>query len=517
MPTPRQHGGAALALIPLTLPGFKGLTTTLKNGILGPEWATRLENAVVDSNSRIAARRGWDSLTTTPAASAFVQLHAHLTHTGTERLIAASATALYHSTNGGATWSDITNSLVFTTGNWQFVNFNDKVYGIQQGEDVIESTTGNFASVAATNVPSGNCILAAFGRLWAADSNGTDLRYSALLAGADWDSADAGVFDLRNVWPGTDTITALAAFNNLLVVFGRKNIVLFTDGTGSALGLDPTAMIVSDIVTGTGCAARDSVQSIDGDLWFLSDVGVQSLGRLVIQKSNPLKNLSANVEDDISRRFIASDSSIGLTRSAYSPKDRLYLLSIPAEDGGGGSLAFDTRGFLEDGAARCLGHWSLDISAMTVLADRSLVMALEGVTGEVGDYSGGTDDGDSYDFIYESGWMDLTKEGYLLIPKRYSGTFFTDASVSVNYMWAFDFSSSFVSRAKTFSSGGGLAEFGEAEFGEEEFGGGIVLRTGNVPGAGTGEYIKLGISTTISGQEFSIQQLDLFAKVGRLA
>src|SRR5690606_109647 len=135
-------------------------------------------------------------------------------------------------------------------GNWQFANFGDAIYAAQEGETLISSSSGDFATVVGNDVPSGNCLLSAYGRLWAADSNGTDLRYSALLDGDDWDGSDAGVLDLRNVWPETDTITALAAHNGLLVVFGRRNIVIYADPDGSALGIDPTAVAVSDLITG---------------------------------------------------------------------------------------------------------------------------------------------------------------------------------------------------------------------------------------------------------------------------
>lgn len=517
MPTPRQHGGTSLAKIPFVVPGFNGLNTARKSGTLGPEWASKLVNSVLDNNGRVAARLGWDSITTTPAAEDFIQLFSYLTHAGTERYIAASSASLFSSTDGGATWTDRTGALTPADGNWQFVNFNDAVYGIQQGEDVIKATSGDFATVSGTNVPSGNCMASAYGRLWAADSNGTDLRYSALLDGDDWDGADAGVFDLTNVWPGTDTITAISSFNGRLIVFGSRNIVMYHDPTGTALGIDPTQMEVADIVTGTGCIARDSVQAINSDLWFLSNVGLQSLGSLILQKTSPINNLSLNVSDEISRRITAADSVIGTTRSVYSPRDKLYLLSIPALEGLGGVVAFDTRSVLSDGSARCVGLWEMYPTAMSLLANYSIAMAIEGVTGEVGIYRGATDNGSTYVFTYESGWLDLTQQGYLLLPKRYSGTFYTDTTVSVSFRWAFDFSESYKTSSVTFVAGSARPEFGVAEFGIAEFGGGVALRSGKVPGNGSGEFIKLGISLDVTGTSFSIQQLNLFSKIGRYA
>jgi hypothetical protein len=501
-------------MIPMVLPGFHGLNKQQSSGILGPEWATRLENAVIDDNSRVAARNGWATSTSTPAAQPFVQIHAYWKADGTQYLIASGATALYSSSNDGSSWSDVTNSIVFTAGNWQFVNFNDICYGVQQGEVLIYGTGGNFTQSAAVNAPSGNCILSAFGRLWAADSDGTTLRYCALLNGGDWNGSDAGVFDLTNVWSGSDTIVALAEFNGALVVFGKYNIVFFSDNAGSALGMDPTQMYVVDIVSGTGCIARDSVRNVDGDLWFLSANGLQSLSRVVQEKSNPLSNLSSNVQDYLLGLW--DTFTLSNLRSAYSPKDRFYLLSFPNGSGGGEAIVFDTRGRLPGGSARCMGTWTLAPGAMTVDKNFVLYMALDDVAGEIGEYSGALDDGADYTFAYESGWMDLTQQGYLLFPKRFSGVFFSDTTISVNFRWAFDFNTGFKSRAKSFSATS-ASEYNIAEYNIGEYGGGVSLQSGNVNSSGSGEYIKLGITVDISSTTFAVQQLDLFCKVGRYA
>jgi hypothetical protein len=498
----------------MTLPGFKGLNKQQGSGILGPEWATRLENAVIDDNSRVAARRGWDSVTTTPAANDFVQIHVYSKHDGTEYVIASSATALYASSNAGATWTDVTNSIAFTAGNWQFVNFNNKVYGIQAGEALIEGEGGNFTQIATSSVPSGTALLSAFGRLWAAGSDGVTLQYSALLDGTDWAGSDAGVFDLTNVWSGTDTIQAIAEFNGALVVFGRKNIVMYTDGAGSALGIDPIQMYVVDIISGTGCIARDSVRNVDGDLWFLSDNGLQTLGRLLTQKSNPLDNLSKNVRDYL--RDAVDDITITNLRSAYSPKDRFYLLSLPDGNGGGETIVFDTRGKLDDGSARCMGTWTLVPTAMAVDMDNLLFMAISGATGEVGNYAGELDNAATYNFAYESGWLDITQQGYMVFPKRIEGVFFTDENVDINFRWAFDFDDEFKSRTKSFTVPAG-STWGVAEWGTAVWGGGVNLRRGKVAGKGSGEYIKVGITAEVTGSTFAVQQLYVFAKVGRYA
>jgi hypothetical protein len=335
-----------------------------------------------------------------------------------------------------------------------------------------------------------------------------------LLNAADWSSADSYLFDMSSIWLGEDEITALVAFNGSLVVFGRKNIVFFVDGQGSALGLDPTQMYVADTMSGTGCIARDSVQQVDGDLWFLSNNGLQSLGRLVTQKSNPLDNLSKPVQDYL--RDALEGYTVANLRSVYSPLDRFYLLSLPVVSGGGEAIVFDTRGKLQDGSARCMGTWTLAPLAMSVSRAGTLYMSRYGNTGEVGTYAGGLDNTTPYPFAFESGWLDLTQQGYLLFPKRVEGIFFSDEDISVNFRWAYDFSSDFQSRPKSFTVDS-AALYGSAIWGTALWGGGMSLRRGKVHGAGNGEYIKVGISASINGAAFAVQQLDLFAKVGRYA
>jgi hypothetical protein len=276
-------------------------------------------------------------------------------------------------------------------------------------------------------------------------------------------------------------------------------------------------MYVVDIITGTGCVARDSVQSVNGDLWFLSRTGVQSLGRLIQQKNNPIFNLSRNVQDDV-KHFLDQMTSVASLRSVYSPANKLYLLSFPVSGSTGGAIAFDTRGLLEDGSARCMGLWTLIPTALCRTFDDTILSAIDGQTGYVGAYSGASDNGAEYLFTYESAWLDLTdRSGYLLIAKRLAGTFFTDTSISLIFKWAFDFTESFYTYSTNLDGPGDLAEFGIAEFGIAEFGGGTALRTSKIPASGTGQYIRLGIDAPINGQTFSVQQLNVFCKIGRYA
>jgi hypothetical protein len=518
MPTPRAHGGAAIAQIPMTSPGFMGLNTQQSSGLLGPEWATSLINAVIDDNGRVAARSGYDNLTTTTIVGQFQKVEEYVKSDGTTELIAIGGTtpALYKSTDGGSTWTDVTGTATPSALPASLHNFNNEMWVFQQGEAPAHYAGVSFATVADVNAPQSDIALAAFGRLWAADADGHTVAYCDLLDGTNWTTGTAGFVDLWNIWPGNDQLTAITQFNGSLVMAGKRAIVMWSDGAGSQLGIDPLTMYVVDIIAGTGIITYNSVQHVDGDLWFLSENGLQSLGRVVQEKSNPLNNLSKNIQDYL--RFKVDQIDLDDLRSVYSPRDRVYLLSLPsgAVPEGGTCFAFDTRGRLEDGAARCTGTWTLVPTACVARRNGDLLVQIAHANARVGLYDGSLDDSNSYLFEYNSGWLDLTKQGLLLFPKRFTGVFFTDNSIDITFQWAFDFRSTPSAKTKTFTGAAGGGEWGEGEWGLSEFGGGISLREGGVAGSKSGEYIKVGITSTINNTILAIQQLDLYCKVGRM-
>lgn len=518
----RRHGGAKLQHIPLATPGFMGLNTEAASSLLGPEWATELQNAVVDDSQRLAARLGWEDKTTTPNADAFINGFEYSQHDGSVEIIIATDNAtIVRSTDEGVSFADVTGTAVFTSGKWKFINFADNVVGIQDGKAPIVYAGTSFAPIVDVNAPTGGAGTSFAGRLWIVDTDGYTLKYSALLDETDWTSADSGSMDFQNVWKGTDTIQAVHPHNGALMIFGKRNIIVLTDGQGSTLGIDPTQAYVADIISGVGCISQESVQAVDGDLWFISESGLMSLGRLLQERSNPLNNLSKNVRSALVADLNLSDFDLTDLRSVYSPKDRFYLLSLPRVSGAtevGKAWVFDTRALMQDGAARCLGTWTgLIPTVLFRRQDDTIFSANRANEGELFQYQGQDDDLASYEFIYRSGWTDLGAPGILKILKRFGGVFFADQATTVGFKWAFDFEQIYSTRTRVFA---GTASDSSWNFGLWEtavWAGGTALREGKVVPQGTGKYIKWGIDVTINGQTFSIQQLELFAKLGRLS
>lgn len=518
MPTPRAHGGAELQHIPLNLPAFRGLNSQAKSAVVGPEWATVMSNTVIDDNNRVAARKGWLNRTTTALAGDITQLF-EFNNAGTLEIIALDdAGVIVASTNDGATWTAVTGTAGITDDNIQFVDFAGTLLGLQSGDGIITYNGTTFSDLAATSEPTGGVGLAAFGRLWVKDT-ATTIKYCALLDETDWTGSDAGTLDLTSIWGEADEIVAIESFNGALIVMSERNIVVFTDGAGSALGVDPTQLYVADIIRGIGCEARDSVVNVKGDLWFLSSTGVHSLGRLIQERSNPLFNVSQNAQDEvIDRVLLLSDKT--KIRAAYSPRDRFYLLSLPEGSGStesGSAIVFDTRAPLENGAYRCVGIWTQMVPrAILVRENLDMFSTLLTTTGEVGEYTGYQDDEAAYTMDFESGWFDLGSPDTKIL-KRLSAIFSIGGQTTVNFKWGFDFEDTLSKSAQAIFSGGqSPAEWGVGEYGLAEFGAGAAALENKVAGKGTGEFVKVGFSCIIDTTAVAVQQIAFYAKIGRM-
>ena len=523
MPTPRAHGGAALQPINLVSPAFFGLNTENEAALLGPEWATTLNNVIFDRAGRIATRKGWQSVTSTPGAAEIERVHEFRKADGTaETIMTTSADILRSATSP----TSIIGVLTLADPHISLVNFNDKMIGFNEGV-IVWTGTGDFTAVSAVSgtAPNGTIGMSAYGRLWGVDVDGHTIRYSALLDETRWDPSDGGgVIDMSQVWPrGQDEIVALAEFNGDIVVFGRNHVVFWTDGRGATLGVDPEALYVADTLQGVGAISQHAIEGVTGDLWFLTPNGVTSLGRVVVSKSNPQRNISKNVQNFVGdlHRQVANPDTISMS---YSPQEDIVILTFPDA---GRCIIFDARQELPDTSFRA-ASWTCNVKGMQYMRSGAWFGSLTGSTGEVFQYTGYDDDGESFTFSYESGWLNFGEEvgQYLKILKRIGSVTLVEASTDILYSWEFDFGVN--SYQITRAAAGGLAsEFNIAEFsgfripadseGIAEYSGGIALRVIPVPTRGTGQYIKVGVEVDTNNASFALQQLTLFAKIGRVA
>jgi hypothetical protein len=364
------------------------------------------------------------------------------------------------------------------------------------------------------------------------------IRVSALLSDDDYSLASGGAYiDMSSIWTsGMDQVTALAVIGSTLVVFGRNHIVLWADGSGSEIGISPASMEVVDTIEGTGCICRDSIQATgEGDLIFLSRHGLQSLGRVIEQKSNPLVSLTRNIRGDIQEaisQVITADPALDRVTSVHSPEEGLYIINFPAITK---MFVLDTKHLFADDEGKevfPVTTWSIPFIYGMVVRDNGDLLL--GGNGLIGRYAGNNDQSRSFDFSFETGWLDFGELNHRLKIMKEMLASVSIGDGTVNWNWEFDFSGTTLTRQVTYS-GGRTALFNVSEFsdgggagigysnpsigaasGETVFAGGVVLSRRIIPAHGEGQFLKLGASVSINGFDFIIQHMSIAPKIGRM-
>lgn len=377
-------------------------------------------------------------------------------------------------------------------------NAHTGTYGFQRLGDISTLPTGYTVD---TFKPA--CALTSFGRLWVAGigSNDQVVYFSDLQNPTNFTTGTAGYLDISTVIPTGDGIVALASHNGFLVIFCHRSIILYANPT------DPAQLTVQDIIKGVGCIARDSVASVAGtDNLFLSETGVQSLQRLVQEKSMPFRDVSKNVRDELISNVNSED--LDNVKAVYYAPDAFYLLTLPNT---GFTYCFDTRGQLENGAARATVWQQIKPTAFCVLADRSLYI---GKPGRIGKYEGYDDNGSSYRFSYYTNYFDMDQPTVIKILKKIGVVAIGGRGQNLSVKWAFDYTGGYDSAAIALSSGG-ISEYGIGEYGIAEYSTGISLDSVKFNATGTGKVVQLGFECDINGSPLSIQKIDLALKQGK--
>ena len=499
-------------------PGFMGVNTQDSSVSLEAGFATKASNCIIDKFGRIGARKGWTPKHSTNADlddNAVEAIGELIGADGTSYIIVAGASALFKLS--GSTLTKLTyggggSTPTIDANNWQMAPLNNVLYLYQSGHDplvfdpAVSTTTYRRVSEKSGylgTVQSSACAISAYGRVWSANSstNKSMIQFSDLEAGQVLSTGTAGTLDVTSVWPnGSDEITALAAHNNQLIVFGRRQILIYAGAK------DPSAMSLYDTISGIGCCARDSVALTGSDVFFLSDSGVRSLARTIQEKSAPMRDISANVRDDLVKDL--SLETLDSIKAVYSDTEAFYLVTFPTSRT---TYCFDTRKALPDGSARAT-TWSITPKALFSTRAKELLM---GFAGYVGKYSTNMDNTNKFRMEYYTNYFDLGKPNHIKVLKKISFTCIGGNNANVTLKYAFDYSNNFNARQLTL---GDLvvSEYGIAEYGLAEYTTGIVFDNQRIQAGGSGNIIQVGVETVVNNFEISIQKLDVFCKEGRM-
>lgn len=500
----------------LQAPGFLGLNLQESAVNLSAGYALECFNCIVDQKGRIGSRRGWVPMNNSTVSGDVEHIAEFIDHTDTSTTFCCVNNKIYKASGAGyteVTYSGGGTAPVITDNNWQSASVGNRLYFFQLGHDALvydpAVSTTTYRRVTETagyvaTVPQANCVVSAYGRLWAGNtvSDKDTLCFSDLLDGNVWNTGTAGTLDLSTVWVGgSDSIQAIAAFNGFLFIFGKRQILIYQGAE------DPATMRLQDIVKGVGCVARDSVATTGSDIIFLSEVGVMSLMRLIQEKSAPLRDISANVRDDLVGNL--QNETLANIKAVYYPRDAFYLLTFPTT---GYTYCFDTRRPLENGAARVTIWNQITPKAYLARSDNTLLI---GKTNYVGRYQGYQDNGLAYRMSYKTNHFDLDKPTNIKILKKLGWVVIGGTNQPLSILYGFDYSETLVGESVALPSES-VSEYNVAEYGIGEFSDGVVLDDVYINAGGSGETIQIGMESDINGTFLSIQRVDIYCKLGKI-
>jgi hypothetical protein len=504
----------------LSAPGFYGLNTEDSPLDLGAGFALVATNCILDQYGRIGARKGWDRVNAssgTLGANDVGVIHELVQTDGTLTVLFAGNNKIFKLNASNAvtelTYGGGGTGPTITASNWQCASLNGIAYFFQTGHDPLiydpAVSTSTYRRVSEKTgytgtVPLANIAISAFGRLWVANTS-TDkvtITFSDLIAGHIWSGGTSGSLDVSRVWPnGADEVMGLAAHNDFLFIFGKRQILVYSGAS------TPASLVLSDTVGSIGCIARDTIQSIGSDVVFLSDSGVRSLMRTIQEKSAPLRDLSKNVRFDLNSS-LASEVLADL-KSVYSEKEAFYLLVLPTTFQ---VYCFDTKQSLQDGSSRVTKWDSIAPTSLRSLRNGDLYI---GKNGYIGKYGGYLDDTSTYRFAYYTNNADLGNPNQISVLKTISAIVIGGSNQFLTINWGFDYSGAYEAQ-NVYIPTQVSYEYGTAEYGTAEYTSGIPIKTLRANASGAGKIVQTGYETTINDVALSLQKIEIQAKDGRL-
>lgn len=510
----------AQTMTPLTLtsPGYYGLNTQDSPTDMDQRFALQANNCVIDKSGRIACRKGWSAAHATLGAlgTAEVQCVTELVRNdGSSTILGAGNNKLFKLASG--TLSELTYggggvAPTITASKWQTATLNDHEVFFQRGHDPLmydpAASTTAYKRISEKSgylgtAPQANCVLSAYGRLWAADTstNKNTLYWTDTLTTHVWSTGTAGSLDLLGVWPsGGDQIVSLAAHNNQLFIFGRKQILVYSGAD------DPATMTLTDHVDNIGCVSRDTVQATGEDIIFLSDSGVRSLMRTIQEKSAPMRTISRNVNDQIQQYIDAGTSSNII--AGYSPSDFFYLLTFGDNNI---TYCFDLRAPMQDGSNRVTTWTRITPKAYMYSQDRTLYL---GQVGFIGTHTTYKDNGSSFRMSYYTGWLDFGKPIAYAILKKIRMTLAGGQGQTVVFKWGFDYISPIGSQSVPLDDAV-ASEYAISEYAIAEYNVDTLTSVVSVNASGTGRVCQVGFESQITDYPISVQKIDIYMKEGR--
>ena len=389
------------------------------------------------------------------------------------------------------------------------------------GTEVDLTGTGNDsqkleAVKGAGTVPTGNCVHSGFGRLWAQKSHSgigkNIIAYSALLDETSWTTGGGEINVLGNagsVSTGFDELVAISSFDGFLVAFLRDSIIIYDSPEA------PANLSIEQVIKGIGCIARDSVQQVGDDIYFLSSTGIRSLKQVVFTTNRvELTEISQVVRKDLVDSMNTPTGNLSKIRTCYNPEEGQYWIKAPNGD----IFSIHNYSLIDKDTPRITKFTETDWFSFVYFEGETFLAQ----KGNIGKYQGFNDIDPTtsppalttYTSRWASNYADFDTSKIKML-KNVGVTVFGASNQQLTLDWDFDNGLANSSRTLTIKGAGDLAEFNVAEFNVAEFSGGVALEKIKSSASRTGRTLSIGLFFVSNGNALSVEQISLFAKIGR--
>jgi len=550
-------------LAPLVLNdlGVYGLNTQASPGALPPQWLAKADNIILDEQGRISSRKGIQQVSTTVSGEVVQSVVEYKKANGSTEMFCGTDGNIYkiNTANTPYTLDAVTRTgtpQTISSGHWQWVNFNEKLYGVQNGHTpVYYSGTAwtDLVDLGSYNPPSGittfdpSCILGEYGRLWVGGMTEKNnvIYYSDTLQGDKWNTGAAGQIDLKTVW-GNDEIVAIKAFMGKLVIFGTKNIAIYNNPD------DPTTLALDELIEGIGLKARDSVANLGDDILFLSNTGVRSLARTVTSDGKmPLRNFSKNIRDELASHIITAD--MDQCKAAYCLCGGFYMLAFPDRH----VIYYMDFTIINPDSTPRISKFVFNSgecpTALLSTVDGTMWMGRNNNAANIAIYRNYYDQiksdvtgtygtqvaceaagniwestnskcwsttNSSYDGSFRTTWLDFGNPSMTKILKEFFGVIVGGKDMDVDFTWYRDYNVSGTTQSFSLqpTATGTVALWGASTslYGSSKFSPGYNPTEYKLPLSRTGKSVQIEMKASINGYKASLQSMTLLAKQGKI-
>lgn len=255
---------------------------------------------------------------------------------------------------------------------------------------------------AVTEVTDANCphttaVLKAASKLFAVSPDGSTVRYSKTGDPTDWSAAkDAGFLPTGLNSRGAREAKALGIYQNKMVVLMRDGAQVW------AIDPDPTAMALEETVENVGSSFPQSLATVAGDLYFLSDYGFRSITTMQLISKLSDVDIGSPI-DDLVRPAIRNREN--MPKAVYFYGTGKYLCAI-------GRQVF-VYSISRTAKIAAWSRYELPVSVDAWAELEGELYLRSGDEVYLLDEDGYTDDGELYEVVLQIPWMNFKSPGVL--------------------------------------------------------------------------------------------------------